>query len=126
MSYMNIVKFKVKTESVEAFKAQAFTPKHFEGMIEEHYVQTGVNDYAVVGLWESEEKLVAARKFATRSDDLVMQRMSNEHLSQLDFQHVLDDRAREAYKSLDVACDNVTSWRVPNRIRPGPKAKGFV
>ena len=61
MSYMNIVKFKVKTESVEAFKAQAFTPKHFEGMIEEHYVQTDVNDYAVVGLWQSEEKLVAAR-----------------------------------------------------------------
>ena len=61
MKFMNVVKFRVKKEELETFKELAYKEKSFDGMIHEYYVQTSAQDFVAVGLWESEDKLGAAR-----------------------------------------------------------------
>jgi hypothetical protein len=61
MKHMNVVKFKVKHEKLNEFSEQAFKQKSFDGMLSEYYVNTGNNEFIAVGLWESEEKMIAAR-----------------------------------------------------------------
>lgn len=61
MKHMNVVKFKVKHEKLKEFSEQAFKEKSFEGMISEYYVDSGNNEFIAVGVWESEEKMAAAR-----------------------------------------------------------------
>ena len=61
MKHMNVVKFKVKHEKLNEFSEQAFNQKSFDGMLSEYYVNTGNNEFIAVGLWESEEKMIAAR-----------------------------------------------------------------
>ena len=61
MKHMNVVKFKVKQDKINEFNTLAFKEKVFDGMISEYYVNTGNNEYVAVGLWESEDKMIAAR-----------------------------------------------------------------
>lgn len=61
MKYMNVVKFKVKQKYLVEFETKAYQQKNFKGQLNEYFVKTGEHDYIAVGLWESEEKMIAAR-----------------------------------------------------------------
>ena len=61
MKFMNIVKFKVKEELLAEFEEKAYQHKSFDGMINDYFVNVGGLNYVAVGLWESEDKMVAAR-----------------------------------------------------------------
>ena len=71
MKYMNVVKFKVKLELMSEFQQKMNAPRLFDGQINEYFVQTGECDFVGVGIWESEEKMIAARPAMIRFLDSI-------------------------------------------------------
>ena len=60
MKYMNVVKFTVKPDRVDALMAAFETQPDWQGQIEARTIQTGENAYCACGLWESKESMDAA------------------------------------------------------------------
>ena len=60
-TYLNNVRVRCKEGCEDKFIAET---KHWvnpEGMLDAYWAKTGERSYCFVGLWESEEKLIAAR-----------------------------------------------------------------
>ena len=61
MKYINVVKFSVKESMIDEFNVVIKKPRSFDGMLNEYYVQSTQSDFIAIGVWESEQKLIAAR-----------------------------------------------------------------
>ena len=59
--YLNNVRVRCKEGCEEKFIAETEQWVNPEGMLDAYWAKTGERSYCFVGLWESEEKLVAAR-----------------------------------------------------------------
>lgn len=59
--YSNVVRFKVKAEFVDQFVQVFETSENYEGMLGHMLIKTGDQSFCVVGGWESENAIVAAR-----------------------------------------------------------------
>ena len=59
--FSNVVRFKVKTECVDDFLQHFSNLPSFEGKLSQILIKTGEHNYCAVGLWESEDAVVAAR-----------------------------------------------------------------
>ena len=60
-AYLNNVRVRCKEGCEEKFIAVTEQWINPEGMLDAYWAKTGERSYCFVGLWESEEKLVAAR-----------------------------------------------------------------
>ena len=59
--FSNVVRFEVKSECVDDFlKAFSDLPSH-DGLLNQILIKTGDQNYCSVGLWESEDAVIAAR-----------------------------------------------------------------
>ena len=59
--FSNVVRFKVKPEHVDDFLQHFAELPAFEGKLSQILIKTGEQNYCAVGLWESEDAVVAAR-----------------------------------------------------------------
>ena len=59
--FSNVVRFKVKAECVDDFFQHCSDLPPFEGKLSQVLIKTGEQNYCAVGLWESEDAVVAAR-----------------------------------------------------------------
>ena len=59
MKYMNIVKFKVKSDCIKDYMEALNNQPSWKGNIEGKTIQTGDNTFCSYGLWESKEAMDA-------------------------------------------------------------------
>ena len=59
MKHMNVVKFVVKPEYVDAYLESSRTLALFKGQISNRLIQTGDRHFCAMGLWESQEAMNA-------------------------------------------------------------------
>lgn len=59
--HANVVRFRVKPGYQDQFEKSFADRPVFEGMTSSYLVRTGEQSYCSVGIWESEDKMVAAR-----------------------------------------------------------------
>ena len=71
--FSNVVRFKVKPECVDDFLQHFADLPSFEGKLSQILIKTGAQNYCAVGLWESEDAVVAARPAMIASLDTVRQ-----------------------------------------------------
>ena len=55
--FMNIVKYRVQSDYLDDYIQEMKEPSSFEGLISMKYIQTGNNNFFVIGEWESKEAL---------------------------------------------------------------------
>ena len=71
--FSNVVRFKVKPECVDDFLQHFAELPSFEGKLSQILIKTGARNYCAVGLWESEDAVVAARPAMIASLDTARQ-----------------------------------------------------
>ena len=71
--FSNVVRFKVKSECVDDFLQHFAELPSFEGKLSQILIKTGARNYCAVGLWESEDAVVAARPAMIASLDTARQ-----------------------------------------------------
>ena len=59
MKYMNVVKFKVKSDCIKNYMEALHNQPLWKGNIEGKTIQTGDNTFCSYGLWESKEAMDA-------------------------------------------------------------------
>jgi len=59
--FSNVVRFKVKNECVDDFLQHFSDLPSFQGNLSQILIKTGDQNYCSVGLWESEDAVIAAR-----------------------------------------------------------------
>ena len=59
--FMNIVRYRVKSDCLDDFIQKIKEPSSFEGLISMRYIRTEDNNFYVIGEWESKEALDNAR-----------------------------------------------------------------
>ena len=69
--FSNVVRFKVKPECVDVFLQHFSDLPSFDGKLSQILIKTGEQNYCAVGLWESEDAVVAARPAMIASLDTI-------------------------------------------------------
>ena len=59
-NFMNVVRFKLKTDCVDKY-FEVIDETSFEGMTQRYIAKTGDYDYCFVGIWKSAEAIAAQR-----------------------------------------------------------------